>query len=138
MYLANKLSLSLMARNSRCSDSIGSSMDLSPWGILTLTDQRQHRTRGQSNIYDYLVCFEPNIKSYSTHTHPFNGPLSGTTRVSQYQKCKTNLDFTEAKECVAVASAGPYASVHFTPDRQPCQYPTTQFFTGRMPFPSPN
>jgi len=68
MYLANKLSLSLMARNSRCSDSIGSSMDLSPWAILILTDQRQHRTRGQSNIYDYLVCFEPNIKSYSTHT----------------------------------------------------------------------
>jgi len=23
-----------------------------------------------------------------THTHPFNGPLSGTTRVSQYQKGK--------------------------------------------------
>jgi len=31
-----------------------------------------------------------------TGTHPFNGPLSRTTRVSQYQKGKTNLDFTEA------------------------------------------
>ena len=31
-------------------------------------------------------------------THPFNGPLSGTTRVSQYQKGKTNLDFTEARD----------------------------------------
>jgi len=31
-----------------------------------------------------------------TYTHPFNGPLSGTTRVSRYQKGKTNLDFTEA------------------------------------------
>jgi len=30
-----------------------------------------------------------------THTQPFNGPLSGTTWVSQYQKGKTNLDFTE-------------------------------------------
>ena len=29
-----------------------------------------------------------------TNTHPFNGPLSGTTRVSQYQKAQTNLDFT--------------------------------------------
>jgi len=29
-----------------------------------------------------------------THTHTFNGPLSGTTRVSRYQKGKTNLDFT--------------------------------------------
>ena len=33
-----------------------------------------------------------------THTHPFNGPLSGTTQVSQYQKGKTNLDFTEARD----------------------------------------
>jgi len=32
------------------------------------------------------------------HTHPFNGPFSGTTRVSQYQKGETNLDFTEAKD----------------------------------------
>ena len=30
------------------------------------------------------------------HTHPFNGPLSGTTQVSQYQKGTINLDFTEA------------------------------------------
>jgi len=29
-------------------------------------------------------------------THPFNGPFSGTTRVSRYQKGKTSLDFTEA------------------------------------------
>ena len=33
-----------------------------------------------------------------THTHPFNGRLSGTTRVSRYQKGKTNLDFTEARD----------------------------------------
>jgi len=32
------------------------------------------------------------------HTHPFNGPLSGTTQVSWYQKGKTNLDFTEARD----------------------------------------
>jgi len=30
--------------------------------------------------------------------HPFNGPLSGTARVSRYQKGKTNLDFTEARD----------------------------------------
>ena len=30
-----------------------------------------------------------------THTHPFNGPLSGTTR---YEKGKTNLGFTEARD----------------------------------------
>ena len=32
------------------------------------------------------------------HTHPFNGPISGTTRVSRYQKGKTSLDFTEARD----------------------------------------
>ena len=34
----------------------------------------------------------------NTHTHPFNGPFSGTTQVSQYQKGKTNLDFTEVTD----------------------------------------
>jgi len=38
---------------------------------------------------------------------------------------------------VAVASAGPYASL-FAPDRQPHLHPTTLFFTGRMPFLPPN
>jgi len=33
-----------------------------------------------------------------THTHPFNGPFSGTARVSRYQKGITNLDFTEARD----------------------------------------
>ena len=32
------------------------------------------------------------------HTHPFNGRLSGTIQVSRYQKGKTNLDFTEARD----------------------------------------
>ena len=33
-----------------------------------------------------------------THTYTFNGPFSGTTRVSRHQKGKTNLDFTEARD----------------------------------------
>ena len=33
-----------------------------------------------------------------THTHLVNGPLYGTTQVSRYQKGKTNLDFTEARD----------------------------------------
>jgi len=32
------------------------------------------------------------------HTHTFNGRLSGTTWVGRYQKGKTNLDFTEARD----------------------------------------
>ena len=39
---------------------------------------------------------------------------------------------------MAVASAGPYASLHLAPDRQPRQHPTAEFFTGRMPFLPPN
>jgi len=42
----------------------------------------------------YLITLFPAV----THTHPFNGPLFGTTQVSQYQKGKTNLDFTEARD----------------------------------------
>ena len=33
-----------------------------------------------------------------THTHTFNGPFFRTTQVSQYQKGKTNLDLTEARD----------------------------------------
>jgi len=40
----------------------------------------------------------PTTGRIHTHTHTFNGPLSGTTRVSRYQKGKTNLDFTEARD----------------------------------------
>ena len=32
------------------------------------------------------------------HTHPFNGPFSRTTQVGRYQKGKTNLDCTEARD----------------------------------------
>jgi len=54
-------------------------------------------------VLGYLCCnFVVSLHFLSvtvTHTHtPINGPLSGTTRVSQYQKGKTNLDFTEARD----------------------------------------
>ena len=38
------------------------------------------------------------FRSTVVHTHPFNGPFSGTTQVSWYQKGKSNLDFTEARD----------------------------------------
>jgi len=76
-----------------------------------------------------LIC----IVKMTAHTHPFNDSLSGTTRVSQYQKGRTNLDFTEARDSVATASTGPYASLHLAPDRQPCQHPTTQFLQAGCP-----
>ena len=36
-------------------------------------------------------------KMFTTTTH-ISGPFSGTTQVSRYQKGKTNLDFTEARD----------------------------------------
>ena len=48
------------------------------------------------------VVVRPKCKcvKYNTHTHTslFNSPFSGITRLSWYQKGKTNLDFTEARD----------------------------------------
>jgi len=70
----------------------------------------------------------------------FYGPLnfvryypSDTVPKRYNQEGKTNLDLLE-QEIVSV----PYADLHLTPDRQPRQNPTTQFFTGRMPILPPN
>jgi len=68
--------------------------------------------------------------------------MSGTTRVSRYQKgktrkVKTNLDLLEQETvsgsgiCWAICKSAPHP-------RQPRQHPTTQFFTGQMPFLPPN
>jgi len=39
-----------------------------------------------------------NSSQCQIYTHPFNGPLSGTTQVSRYQKGKINLDFIGARD----------------------------------------
>ena len=79
------------------------------------------------------------MPSAATHTHTFNGLFSGNTQVSRYQKGKTNLDFTEARDselqwhqldhmqvCTSL-QADNHAST-----------PPLSFFTGRMPFLPPN
>ena len=48
-----------------------------------------------------ILCRTSTKNSCTMHTHtthPFNGSFSGTTQVSRYQKGKTNLDFTEARD----------------------------------------
>jgi len=40
------------------------------------------------------------LKYTHTHTQLLKSPLSGTTLVSRYQKGKTSLDFTEARDNV--------------------------------------
>jgi len=53
----------------------------------------------------------PIWKPYSQYTHTFNGPFSGTTRVSQCQKVNQSGFYWSKRQWVAVASAGPYAVV---------------------------
>ena len=81
------------------------------------------------------------------HWNPFNSPFSRTTWVSQYQRGKTNLDFTEARDkWLAVASAGPYACLHliqtdnhastplsfYRPDALPAAQPTSSKLLTRL------
>ena len=54
-----------------------------------------------SSFHLSTLCYFQNMGTslWNRHpTHPFNGSLSGTTQVSRYQKGKTNLDFTEARD----------------------------------------
>jgi len=54
-----------------------------------------------------LVALQYSENNEHTYIHPFSGPLSRTTRVSRYQKGKTNLDFAEARdsECLGISWA---------------------------------
>jgi len=70
--------------------------------------------------------------STTTITYQFNGPLSGTTLVSRYQKGKTNLDFTvKARDSewqwylhLAPDMPAPNHLVFYRPDAIPATQPT--------------
>ena len=74
-----------------------------------------------------------------THTHTFNGPFSGTTQVSRYQKGKTNLDFTEARDSEwQWHQLGHMQVCILLQTDNHTSTPPLCFFTGRMPFLPPN
>jgi len=75
----------------------------------------------------------------TTHTRAFKGPFSGTTQVSQYQKGKTNLDFTEARvsEWQWHQLGHMQVCTLLQPDNH-ASNPPLLFFTGQMPFLPPN
>jgi len=65
-------------------------------------------------------------KETDTQTHPFNGPLFGTTWVSRYQQGKTNVDFTEARDSewqwhqlYQITTPAPHHSDFYWPDAVP-------------------
>jgi len=80
---------------------------------------------------------------HTQHTQRFycsSGICPGLPRLSRYQKGKTtkgknNVDLLETVSgsgiCWTICKSAPHP-------RQPCQHPTTQFFTGQMPFLPPN
>jgi len=73
------------------------------------------------------------------YTHPFNGHFSGTTRVSRYQKGRTNVDFTEARDSEWQWHQPGHMQVctSLQTDNHASTSPLS-FFTGRMPFLPPN
>jgi len=89
-----------------------------------------------------IACVHPVDNTHThthTHTHTFNGPLSGTTQVSWYQKCKTNLDFTEARDSEwEWHQLGRMQICTSLQTNNHASTPPLSFFTGRMPFVSPN
>ena len=81
------------------------------------------------------------LQKQQQQQHPFNGPLSGTTQLSRYQKGKTNLDFTGARDsewqwhqlgyvqvCTSLQTdnhaSTPPLSFFFRPDALPAAQPT--------------
>jgi len=84
----------------------------------------------QDNEVWYSVC---------VHTHPFNSRFSRTTRVSRYQKGKTNLDLLKQE---TVSGSGISWAICKSASRfRQITMPATHrsvFFTGRMPFLPPN
>jgi len=76
---------------------------------------------------------------WQSNTHPFNGPFSGTTQVSRYQKGKTNLDFTEARDSEwQWHQLGHMQICTSLQTNSHTSTPPVKFFTGRMPFLPPN
>ena len=74
-------------------------------------DRRPPSSRTRRNQYDaaeVLACAQLrnevtrcngiDVHLCEQEQHTFNGPLSGTIRVSRYQKGTTNLNFTEARD----------------------------------------
>ena len=89
--------------------------------------------KGIRTTIEYII---PQTQQTHTHTHPFNGPFSSITHVSQYQKRKTNLDFIEARDSewqwhqlghmqvYTLLQTAPHYSVFYRLDALPATQPT--------------
>ena len=96
------------------------------------------RTLRLSFVGFMLVSENKGFLRTNTHTHSFNGLFSRTTRVSWYQKDKTNLDFTEARDSEWQWRQLGHMQVCTLLQTDNHASTPTLFFTGRMPFLPPN
>jgi len=102
------------------------------WHATTTTHWRQSRTSTLRHQHkDNIV---------NTHTHPFNGPFSGTTQVSRYQKGKTfwillkqetvsgsGISWATCKSAPRsrqITTSAPHHSIFYRPDALPATQPT--------------
>jgi len=98
---------------------------------------------GELGFYSVKTTHANAFLNSHTHTHArthaFNGPLSGTTQVRRYQKGKTNLDFTEARDSEWQWHQLGYMQVCTSPQTDNhTSTPPLKFFIGWMPFMPPN
>ena len=105
-----------------------------------LSEHRVHASKLYNvTVHARLLVWRQCRLHSHTHTHPFNGPFSGTTQVSRYQKGKTNLDFTEARDSGwQWHQLGHMQVCTLLQTDNHASTPPLSFFTGRMPFLPPN
>ena len=94
---------------------------------------RLYSASSVSIVFSPFALYTFSTATTHTHARAFNGPLSGTTRDSRYQKGKTNLDFTGARDSEWQWHQLGHANLHLTPDRKPRQHLTTQFLQAGCP-----
>jgi len=68
------------------------------WSPVHRSEKFWHENAARLNEKNFELLKSVAHSVCITHPRPFKGPLSWTTRVSRYQKGKTNLDFTEARD----------------------------------------
>jgi len=102
--------------------------------------QHENDTVRPASISESACCSDQQMTvQLHTHTHPFNGPFSGITQVSRYQKGKTSLDFTEARDSEwQWHQLGQMQVCTSLQTDNHASTPPLSFFTGRMPFLPPN
>jgi len=117
------------------------------WTICKQSAPRSRQITTPTTHHSILLFLIPNQQCESTegqrtHTHQFNDPLSGTTRVSQYQQGKTNLILLKqdtvsgsgiswavcksAPRSRQITTPAPHQSVYYRSDALPAAQPTAR------------